>query len=252
LSAQEFSPAPFLGAGKTALAQKGIYSLSANTSGIAQLRRTEVAVSYQQHFVKTDIASQAILLGIPLKSQGAIGLSLTNYGIFGVSSFLRGGLTYARAFGSQFLTSITANYHQYQVTNYHTSKAFSADLGVQYLWSERFHIGAFFRNISQSAFPTTLDQRIARELGLGLCYYLSEELTLGGDVLKEFPHRLVYRGGLSYAFDTRFVLRGGATSTPVQYTAGAGFVAKDWQFDFASSFHSKLGTSPQLSVRYAF
>src|SRR5690606_40337219 len=79
LSAQEFSPAPFLGAGKTALAQKGIYSLSANTSGIAQLRRTEVAVSYQQHFVKTDIASQAILLGIPLKSQGAIGLSLTNY-----------------------------------------------------------------------------------------------------------------------------------------------------------------------------
>lgn len=251
-AAQQFSPAPFLGMGKTALAQRGIFSLNENPAGIAHISTSTFAMAYQQHFMKSDIASQTLLAGIPLFANGAIGISLTNYGIFNVTSFLRSGATYARSFGPKILTSVTANYHQYSVQQYNSSTSSSVDLGFQYLWSPKISIGLFFRNISGSQFPNTLDQRIAREIGLGLHYQLSKEIQLATDVLKEFPHHFVYRGGVSYFFDSRFVIRTGASSNPLQYTAGTGFKTEKWQFDFATAFHSKLGSSPQLSMSYAF
>jgi len=164
--AQQFSPAPFLGMGKAALAQDGIFALSENPAGIANIQTTTVATAYQRHFMASDIASQCLLAAFPVLSGTAFGLSLTNHGIFDVTAFLRAGATYARAFGPNIRASITANYHQHAVQKYGSSTVFSADLGWQMLLSEKVAAGFFFRNISGSRFPNALDQRIPREWAL--------------------------------------------------------------------------------------
>jgi len=250
--AQQFSPAPFLGMGKAALAQDGVFALSENPAGIANIQSTTLSAAFQRHFMASDITSQCLLAAFPVFSGTAFGVSLTNHGIFDVTSLLQTGATYARAFGPNILTSITANYHQHSVQKYGLSTAFSADLGLQLLWSEKVAAGFFFRNISGNRFASTLDQRIPREVGGGFYYRLSEELQLAADLLKEFPHRLVYRGGFSYFPDRRFAVRAGALSNPLQYTAGTTFRTEKWQFDLASVFHERLGSSPQMSVSYAF
>jgi len=252
LVAQQFSPAPFLGMGKAALAQDGVFALSENPAGIANIQNATVSMAYQRHFMASDIASQCLLAAFPVFSGTAFGISLTNHGIFDVTTFLRTGATYARAFGPNILTSITANYHQHSVREYGSSTAFSADLGLQILWSEKVATGFFFRNISASRFPNTLDQRVPQEVGAGFRCRLSEEVQVAADLLKEFPHRLVYRGGFSYFPDRRFAVRAGALSNPLQYTAGTAFRMEKWQFDLASVFHARLGSSPQMSVSYAF
>lgn len=252
LSAQEFSPAPFLGMGNTAIAQEGLFALAGNPSGLSLLASPQIASAYQQHFMSGDLATQALLFGIPILERTALGVAVTNYGIYGVASFMRSGLSVARAFGEQIRTSVTLNYHQYTITRYSAQRSLSADLGFIYRFSEHVAGGLFYKNISAARFNTTVDQRIERELGFGFTYSLSKEVLVGGDMVYMFPKQMQYRGGLSYGFHPDFIVRFGALSNPIQYTAGAGFAHKRWQFDFATLFHARLGSSPQLSLAYVF
>ncbi|SMG51389.1 PorV/PorQ family protein [Sphingobacterium psychroaquaticum] len=252
LSAQEFSPAPFLGMGNTAIAQEGLFSLAGNPSGLSLLAHPQIASAYQQHFMSSDLATQALLFGMPVMKQTALGFAVTNYGIYGVASFMQSGISVARAFGEQIRTSVTVNYHQYTITRYSAQRSLSADLGFIYKFSEHVSGGLFYKNINDARFNTEIDQRIARTLGIGFTFHFSDELLLGGDIVHMFPKQMQYRGGLSYGFHPHFIVRFGALSNPIQYTAGAGFKHRSWQFDFATLFHSKLGSSPQLSLAYAF
>lgn len=250
--AQEFSPAPFLGMGKAAFAQGGVYAIAANPAGLQDLHGLELAVAYQAHFLKADIATQGILVAVPVAPSSRIGLAVTKYGLKDVSSLLRAGLSWSRSFGKQLSASATLNYHQYRVVRYRSGNDVSADLGFFYRITQDLRTGFFFRNIGNNSFPTTSDQPIPRELGIGFSYVFSPEVLLAADLVKTFPHQLIYRVGLSYAPHPNLVLRAGSLSNPIQYTAGFGLRHKKWRFEWANLFHVKLGSSPQFLMAYAF
>lgn len=252
LSAQQFSPAPFLGMGKAALAQEGIFTLQDNPSGIAHISSLTVSSAYQQHFGNTGISTQAFNFAVPFLSSSVVGLTLVNYGIFDLTSLLRGGISFVRAFGEDVSASLTANYHQYFVKQYQAEDRFSADLGFQYNFSPTFRIGLFWRNIASARFSSYIDQRILQEAGLGALVKVGRELEATADIWYEVPQRITYRTGLVYSFDRFFLLRAGVFSNPTTYTTGVGFRSNHWQIDIASSFHAILGSSPQFSMSYAF
>lgn len=252
LSAQNFNAAPYLSMGNTGIAQEGIYSLSSNPSGMARLESVAVGMAYQQHFNVSDLSSQALYLVVPAKQYGHFGVHLRQYGIRQVSKLTTGSLSYGRNFGGKIQTSISINIHQYAVENYVNAKAMSGDLGLQYL-TDRFIVGLHYRNISNSHFSREIEQRIPHELTLGGTYLLSSHVHVSADLVREFPHQVDFRAGLEYQFDHRFVIRGGAsTQQPTQYFAGAGIHIDKLQVDIASSFHARLGASPQLALSYAF
>ncbi|WP_437921875.1 hypothetical protein [Sphingobacterium sp. LRF_L2] len=238
--------------GKAAIAQEGIYALQDNPAGISRLPKPVVAAAYQQHFGNVDLATQAFYLATPLFNSTVLGLNLSNYGLFGVSSLLRGAGSFTRAFGTHLRASVTANYHQYMLEGNYSQRRFSADLGIQYWLDENTCFGLSAKNIGRATFSTVVDQRISRNLGLGAFIRLSSELELAADALLDEFSQQVYRAGLAYYFDKRFVIRGGAVTQPLTYTAGCGFRKSNWQIDFASSFHSKLGSSPQIALAYVF
>ena len=252
LYGQEFAPSPSLAMGKTAAAHTGLSAVSSNPAGLYPLASVELAAAYQQHFLKADIASQALLLGLPIRPSSRIGLSLVKYGLKDISSLLRVGASWCRLFGESFSASTTINYHQYQVRNYGSDKAFSADLGLSYRFSEAMQMGFYFKNISNQSFASTIDQIIDREIGIGFNYAFSEELNIAADLVRIFPQELSYRAGFSYRPHPKLVLRAGALSNPIQYTAGVGIKYNAWRFEWAQLFHVKLGTSPQLLMAYAF
>ena len=252
LHGQEFSPAPSLAMGKTAAAHTGLSVISSNPAGLYTLTSVELAAAYEQHFLKADIASQALLLGAPITASSRIGLGLFKNGLKDVSSLLRVGASWCRLFGDFFSASITINYHQYQVRSYGSAKAFSADLGLLYRFSNALQTGLYFKNIGNQVFSSNIDQPIDREIGLGFSYTFSDELTLAADLVRRFPQEQSYRAGFSYRPHPKLVLRAGVLSNPIQYTAGVGFKHKAWHFEWAQLFHFKLGASPQLLMAYAF
>lgn len=252
LYAQEFSPAPFLGMGKATVAQTGLYAIVTNPAGLQAVQGLEIAIAYQQHFLKADIATQGILVALPLAQSSRIGIALTKYGLKDVNSLLRAGISWNRSFGNQLSASTTINYHQYYVRGYRLERAVSADLGFQYSISATLRTGVFFKNIGNNSFPTAASPPLSRQIGMGFSYAFSEELLIAVDFVKTFPHQLLYRVGMSYSPHPKIVLRVGSLSNPIQYTAGMGVKYKKWQFEWANLFHVKLGSSPQFMMAYAF
>lgn len=252
LSAQQFTPAAYLGMGGAGLGESGIFSLAYNPVGLARISSATVAIAYQQHFVGTDISTQAAMLGLPIDHDAALGLNLVNYGVFELSSFVRAGLSYSKAYGNRITASLTTNYHLYSVKKYQSEKAFSADLGFKYKWTDLFYTALLFKNVSDSGFGSTVDERLEREIGLGFLYLIGEDVRMVADVVKAFSQELLYRAGVCYFFDPKFCFRTGASSGPLRYTAGCGFRDNRWTIDFAFGYHTHLNLSPQLAMSYVF
>ncbi|GGH31689.1 DNA-binding protein [Sphingobacterium alkalisoli] len=252
LHAQSFNAAPFLGMGNTGLASQSLYSVGLNPAGIAPLASASIAIAYQQHFLSSEIQSQAAYLNIPIGFLGGIGLGVNSYGIAGVSTLSTVRGVYARRFGNLFFSAVGLNYHQYYVKNYGNDFTFSVDLGFQVGITPDLFLGALFRNITSSQYQEDVEQRIPCEVGLGMNYSISDQLSLASDIYYDSQSKINYRAGLSYSFDYRFKIRTGAASNPMQYFAGLGLVLNKIQIDMASSFHPKLGTSPQISIAYDF
>lgn len=247
---QDFSAAPFLGMGNTGVGQGGIYSLTANPAGLVMLEGVTAAIAYQQHVLKSDIQTQAAYLGIPLARKGAIGLAIHNYGIPAVTSFLRSNLSYARSFGTVFQASISANYHRKHVQTYGGGQTLSADLGLQYSVKNSLNVGVLFRNVSGAKFDNSVSERIGRELVLGMDYFVSQVLNVNVDLAHDLEYHFFIRSGLAYAISPFFLIRMGVSSNPLQYYGGVGFVLNNITIDLSSSFHPRLGTSPQIALAY--
>ncbi|WP_164112768.1 MULTISPECIES: DNA-binding protein [Sphingobacterium] len=250
--AQEFFAAPLQGMGNTGLALPSVYNLTVNASGLSRLANAQVAVAYQPHFLTNDIQAQAFFSVVPIKKKNVIGVAINNYGLRGTSSLLTLRAIYARAFGNFISTSLSVNYHQYQVKGYGGDQTFSLDLGFHFTISEMLAIGVLLRNVSSSSFEDTIDQHIAQEGGLGLLYRFSKELLVTADVYYNTTQAMDARAGLAYDIDRLFVLRAGVTAKPMQYFAGVGITLGKLIFDISSSFHARIGYSPQIALNYGF
>lgn len=252
LYAQTFNAAPLLAMGNTGLAQRSLYSLTNNPAGIAGLVQSQIGLAHQSHFLTSDIQSQAVYAVLPFGSSHTMGLSANNYGLPNVSSFLTLKGVYAKRFGHTFATAIAANYHRFYVRNYESEQTISLDLGFQYYVGDKLTFGALARNATSSVFQDNIPQYIAQEFAFGFSYLVSEQLQVSSDIYYDIHEAFNFRGGLAYWFDPRLAIRGGAASHPMQYFGGIGLLVKKIQVDMASSFHPKLGTSPQLAVSYGF
>lgn len=251
LSAQEYVPARYAALGNQGIADSGIFTLAGNPAGISRIERPHVALGYEQHFLGTDIQSQALFFAMPINAQGGIGIFIENYGIPDVTSLIKSGFTFAKHFGKQINTSVSINYHQYDVESYLNSKSWSADLGFQYAF-KKIQLGAVFKNISGSTFSNEISQPIDQEIALGALYNLSDEIQVLAELSNDFDSSITYSAGLAYKIHKQIILRGGASSIPIEFHAGVGILVKKFIIDIASSFHAQLGSSPQLAIAYGF
>lgn len=252
IRAQVFNAAQFEGIGNTGLALKSIYSITNNASGLADLNSAEAAVAYQANFVSTELSHQAVYFGVPFQTNNAFGVSLHRYGLSNISSFVTFSGVYVRSFGEYLSSSLSANYHSFSVQNYGSEKMFSVDLGFQFQLLEQLNLGAIFRNISNQMFQEDIDYYLPREAGVGFQYIVSEDIFLSVDSYYDPIRKLNFRAGVSYGIDGLIYFRAGASNAPVEYFAGIGVNINRIKLDCSSSFHTQLGSSPQIALAYAF
>ena len=249
---QEFYGAPMQGMANTGLAVPSVYGLTANAAVIGQLRRPHIGVGYQPHFLTNDIRAQALLAALPLGRTNALGLAVNNYGLKATSSLLTLRAIYVRTFGDAFSTSVSTNYHQYHVKGYGGDNTLSLDLGAHLNVSNSLSLGLLLRNVTASRFDDTIDQYITREVGAGLLFNISKEVLFTADIYYNAFREIDPRFGIAYHIDNLIILRGGATLVPMQYFTGIGMTLGKLLCDISSSFHTRLGASPQLSLAYGF
>lgn len=252
LYAQTFNGAPFQGTGNTGVALKSIYSITNNAAGLTGLSSAEAAIAYQANFIASELSTQVIYVALPIKKANAVGLAFHRYGLASVSSILTMSGAYVRSFGDLFSTSISINYHSFSVKDYGNDQTYSVDLGGQFPITEQITIGAIIRNISNEMFAEDIDQYLPREIALGIAFDISEQIYVSTDVYYNPFQNITVRTGASYEIDKMVALRIGASNGPTQFYGGIGLRIRNIKIDCSSSYHTQLGTSPQIALSYAF
>ncbi len=234
--------------GFTGVALQGIYSLTANPAGLVGMERPTVSLNYQYHFLSTDITTQSALAALPTRL-GVFGITALRYGLKGAYDEGKLGFTFARSLGPQFAMGMSLAYHQLYVPNYLSVSSLSVDLGVQYRLEQGMVIGFQYTNIGRADYGQDLYGTIPTAIRLGASCPLSTVLV-SADVSYGFAYRLNGHVGIEYNVGERLYLRGGLSANPLQQHVGFGIHWDHFRFDVATTFHPRLGTSPQIGLSY--
>lgn len=250
-NAQVNSGARFTALGNSGTALSDVYSLLSNPSGIAKLSSSSLALSFENHFIGTDVKTQAALAVFPTEF-AVFGAYFHTYGIQDVYNDLTSGVSLARLFGPDFAMGVTINYHQLKIANYGANKLFSVDLGIQYYFTKKWTMGAHLKNPGNTANGNELYKRTETQISFGNSYWFSNEILVSMDAKYIFEQGFDGSLGMEYLVMDSLKLRGGVSFHHFQHYVGFGFGYKDFVFDMATVFHARLGISPQIGLQYVF
>lgn len=245
------SGARFTGMGSTGTALRDVSSLASNQAGIANLESPILSFSFQKAFLGTDINSQSVLFVLPVRF-GVLGYTISNYGIPKVYSNLKSGLSLARSFGPQLTMAMTVNYHQLQIPNYGSNRAFSVEFGVQYLFMERWIMGAHIENPGHFNYKAESYYKIPSIVRFGNSYQMNDQVLLSIDGVYLLSENLDANVGIEYSLVQYLKLRGGISINHFQQYTGFGIDYHNFLFDVAAILHPRLGVSPQIALSYVF
>ncbi|MFC3197957.1 hypothetical protein ACFOET_10060 [Parapedobacter deserti] len=248
--AQTYLGPRFQAMGNTGAALQGIYSLAVNPAGLSALERPTVSLDYQHHFFATDITTQSAMLGVPTRL-GTFGLAVRQYGLKGAFDDIKAGFSFAKQLAPYFILGMSASFHQLYVPNYLSTSALSVDVGMQYLFGEGAIVGLQYANVGKADYGSDAYGTIPAYLRIGVSYPLVAVLV-SADVVYRAVGSLGGHLGIEYRLGEVLHLRGGLSVNPMERHAGFGFHWQRLTFNTAASFHSRLGTSPQIGLCYAF
>lgn len=250
-NAQVNTGARFSGMGNSGVALNDVYNILSNPAGISTLKSPSLALSFQNNFIGTGVKTQSVLAVFPTKILIA-GAYVHSYGLSQVYSDLSTGVSLARLFGSALGMGLTFNYHQLKISNYGENKSVSIDFGAQYYFTEKWTMGAYFRNPENTANGNELYKKTSTHIVLGNSYRFTTEILMSMDMKYILDQGFDASLGMEYAVVEWLKLRGGLSLHHFQRYAGFGFGYKDFVFDMATAFHPRLGISPQIGLQYGF
>ncbi|WP_028295579.1 hypothetical protein [Olivibacter sitiensis] len=241
-----------LAMGNSGTALGGMETSMFNASAWSSISGFGIGAYHQRHFMNDDISTNGLLLGLPI-GNSALGLQLANYGVDGLYSETRVGMAYARQFGPNLSMGTQLNFHQLQISRYVNTKVYSLDLGVRYLVNERWSLGLAGGNLANAAYEAEWAAELPMRLRLGAAYAMSPELLLVADqVYSPNESRHDFRLGLEYSISNLVLIRGGTALNPFMHFMGLGLHGNQFQLDFSSAIHRRLGVSPQIVLGYGF
>ncbi|SKB42171.1 PorV/PorQ family protein [Daejeonella lutea] len=245
------NPGPILSAmGSGGTAVSGIWSLQQNPAGIARLRRAHLTMAYEQRFLDEELSTQTALFAAPF-SQGVIGASFDSYG-FSEYKEIQTGLFYAKGFGDSFTMAVGARFHQLNIKNYGSAKAYTVELGFQLKLTDNLTIASHLSNPNRSRYTIETDPGLPVKLSFGASYIISDRILMSLDVRKVLTDPLDGMAGIQYNLVDWFSLRGGVSANPFKQYTGFGINHKRIHVDVAVTSHQNLGYTPQIALGYEF
>ena len=250
VSAQLSVGAHAVALGKTGVVLQNEWSVINNQAGIATLKKPAVAIAYEQRFSDKDLNAQSLVLVYPL-GKHVFGLSFQKYGITAFNE-QKVGLTYARQYGEKLNLALNFSLHQLKILSYGNANAVSAEIGIQYKFSETLLLGAHVANPNRSKYNADLSATVPVIMQLGFAYKLSDQVLITSAAEQTLNYQPDFRLGGEYKIVEYFRIRGGVSMNPFKQYVGFGFNYQHIKIDAASASQAVLGYSPQLALSYEF
>ena len=237
------------GMANASLTVQDVWAVHHNQAAIAFLEAPEVGIFSESRFLVPGVGLRAGVFVLPTSS-GTFGVELANFG-YSAYNESKVGLAYARKFGDKLAFGLQLDYLRTHIAEgYGNKSAFAAEVGVLAKITDELTIGAHVYNPNRAKISDFNNERSPAILRLGFGYTFSEKVMVTLETEKDIGHKAVVRGGLEYHISEPLYLRTGIASNPLLNTYGFGLNMKQFKLDFAASYHTTLGFSPQVSLGY--
>jgi len=230
----------------------GSWSVFGNQAGLAGINQVVVGGSFQNRFLVNELSTRAGLLVLPVQSS-VFAFSLSQFGQipFRQEKF---GLTYARQISPKLNFGMQFNCYRLFLSEENRSvSSFGTELGVQYLFTERFVVGFHVMNPYRTGVKLSSGMfRYPSRIKAGAFYRLSDLFSLTSELENDFDDHIVLKSGIEYSIFEKLFVRAGVSGKPYQLSGGIGFQVKAITLDLATSYNQYLGNSPSFSFQYQF
>ncbi len=239
------------GMGNAALGFRDIWSIYHNQAGLAHVDGFTAGAFYENRFLVRGMSFQGFAAANPLGENGVVGLAYSGFG-FSVYQEHNVGAAYAIKLAKNLSAGVRMNYHSTRIAadNYGQTSNITAELGVQMQVSKNVMVSSHLYNPFRAQLNDFNDERLPTILRLGAAYQIADDLVAALEVEKDIEQQASFRAGVEYQVLDVLYLRAGTSTEPTLFSFGLGVEFSNFRFDVASTYHSLLGYSPQVSLTY--
>jgi len=255
VSAQtEFS---FGGARAGGMANAGItltdtWAVLNNPAAMSGIERPVASIFYENRWLLKETGYGALAFTSPLLD-GNVGVGITSFGysLFQSNKF---SLGFSQQLFKSFSMGVVIDYFSVrQSGNYGNLNAINFQVGLLSRPTENFAIGVHVFNPLNFSYFEDSDLKMPIAFKLGFSYLFSKSLLIAVETAKAINGYVpILRTGIEYSVNNQFSFRTGVAVAPVEYTFGIGYNTGDICFDLAYAYHEVLGSTPKISISYAF
>lgn len=235
--------------GNASVSVPDLWAVYNNQAGLANLKTIAAGISYENRFSLSELSLKSGAVAIPVKG-GTFGISISSFG-FSQYSENNYGLAFAKAFGENFSAGVQMDCFSVGIAEgYGKKSTLAAEIGMQAKLVQGLTIGAHIFNLSRARITNYNNESLPTIMRLGFNYKFSDKVFLAIETQKDIIHKPEFKTGIEYRIIKELYLRGGVSTNPSLSSFGFGVNLKQFRLDFASSFHSVLGYTPQLGLLY--
>jgi hypothetical protein len=237
------------GMGYTSACSADEWSLFNNVAGLAEIKLSTAAFSYDAQPVFKNFNRTAAVFAIPLK-----------FGAGGIGAYRFGDAIYNEqivtgSFASKFgIASLGASIHyiQYNTEGFGRKDAISVSVGGLAKITPIISVGAYITNINQPTLSRDDKERLPTILTLGVSFKTTDKLNIATEIRKDLDYDAQWKAGLEYKISSKFIFRSGVNINPNAGFAGFGFRSKKLILDYAYAHSIVIGGRHQATVGYQF
>lgn len=240
------------GMGNAGITLQDTWAIFNNPAAMSGMKTANAGVFYENRFLLKETGFGSMAFTSPLMG-GNFGVGITH---FGYSLFQENkiSLGFSQQLFKSFAMGVTVNYFSMRQSSYYGNlNALSFDVGLLSRPNDKFTIGAHIFNPLNLTYFEDSDLRMPVAMKLGFSYLFSKKLLVAVESGKAINGYVpIFKTGIEYLINEQFAMRTGISVAPVEYSFGFGYNSDHIAFDLAYSYHEVLGSTPKISLNYAF
>lgn len=228
-----------------------VWSVRNNQGSLGFMRKGEAGAFYENRFFVKELNQTGFAAAVPVK-KGTFGLcySTLGYQLYRESQTT---LSYGMKLNENISAGIGFDYLSTKIADiYGQAHAFTGSVGLTAKLLPQVVVSTHVYNPFRAKITNYNNERIPTIFKFGAQYIFSQKVFLVAEAEKTSAQKINIKGGIEYKPSSLIYIRVGGSSYPAQAAFGVGMDYKGLKIDLSSSYHSVLGMSPQIGLRYSF
>lgn len=228
-----------------------VWSTRNNQGSLGFVRQAEVGAFYENRFFVKELTQSGFAAAMPIK-KGTFGINYTSLG-YNLYRESQASLSYAMLLGENISAGVAFEYLNTKIADiYGQSNAFTGSAGLTAKLLPHVTISAHVYNPFRAKITNYNNEKVPTIFKFGAQYIFSPKVFIVAEAEKTSLQKINIKGGIEYAPSSLIYIRAGGASYPTQAAFGLGVNYNGLKIDVSSMYHSVLGLSPQIGLRYAF